>query len=287
MKKISLVITLLIFVLLNENLLSQIIRKPVSVQQDKEKIFAINYGLSFSSRYLWRGLDMANSPAFEPYGSIGFYNFDLNIHAVYGTNAAVPKNKDFLKSAIDYINFAKIELHLNYNIPTDNVGTFRLGVADYLFPLARIRYLDNKGKVQYRSIDYLDFTGGGTGSHTLEGNLMYSGPNSFPMWLFYAYNFHNDPDYSWYVEAGYKFKIATEKFQFHIGGTKGPSSWYGMIIKNGTPTKDWGAINVGIGWERVFPLSENLSLPIGFSYIYNAFTEENYVIFKATLNVGT
>lgn len=284
MRLFSIILLFITIIIFSESTYSQIVRRPEKIQKEEDNPFELNYGLKLDTRYIWRGLDLANSPAIVPFGTINYVGLNFGIIGVYALNEAVPKNKDFLLSNTIQVAYNKIELHLGYSIPS-KVGTFSTNIVDYLFPYSRIRYLDSLDHIRYKSPDYLDFQGGGTGTHNLEVNVSYEGPEVFPIRLFYAYNFLNDVDYSWYVEAGYKFRITTEHFDVFIGGTKGPSAWYGIIKSDGSPSKDYGVINAGFGWNKVFPIDNTFSLPIGFRFIYNAFNENNYVVLSLGLNI--
>ncbi len=283
MKNKSLLLFASILLIFAEPLYSQIIRKPIKIQKEQKQSFSLNVGMVFTTQYLWRGMNLANSPAFEPYGKFKFWDFELDLRGVYGMNTSIP-NK--LNADANAVNFSEVQLGLNFTLPTE-VGDFSLGLRDYIFPYLKIEYVNDQGQVAYKAATYFNFQSKGTGSHTLEANVRYDGPQKVPVWLFFASNVYNDPYNSWYLEGGSNFYISNENFMIFAGFTHGPSRWYQIMRPSiGELRSVWGAINLGLGWKKVIPLSGSVSLPVNVNYVYNAFIDNYYLVFNIGIDIG-
>ena len=56
-----------------KNTLAQEIRKPMKLTEEEQIDFQIRYGTAYSTRYMWRGLNLSKAPVFEPYASFLFH----------------------------------------------------------------------------------------------------------------------------------------------------------------------------------------------------------------------
>ncbi len=59
----------------NSGLYAQEVRKPKKITTEETSGFKLKYGTGLTTRYMWRGLDLARSPALLPYGQATFSNF--------------------------------------------------------------------------------------------------------------------------------------------------------------------------------------------------------------------
>ena len=62
---------------LNYSLFAQEVRKPQKITTEETSGFKLKYGSGLTTRYIWRGLDLARSPALLPYGAATISNFGL------------------------------------------------------------------------------------------------------------------------------------------------------------------------------------------------------------------
>ncbi len=121
---------------------AQEIRKPMKLTEEEKSDFQIRYGTAFSTRYMWRGLNLSKAPVFEPYASFLFHGLELSFYGVYGLSESEVKHSDFEKLSnpgeiyppnLDKIAFSQVISNLFYNFETE-IGTFTLGATGYYFP---------------------------------------------------------------------------------------------------------------------------------------------------------
>jgi hypothetical protein len=206
----------------------------------------VSLGADIASRYIWRGVDYGNSPSFQPGLSFTAGSFSLGTWGAYsfaGTGNV----------------FAEHDLWASYGIETES-GTISILYTDYYYPSAGLKYFDYDG------------TGG---AHVLEAGLGYAGTEGFPISLKAFYNFHNDPDKSIYLEAGYPFAVDGVQLALFAGGSAKKSAWY--------VTQGGALINVGISAKKIVAVTESFSLPLSATFIVNPELEQSYLIFGFTL----
>ena len=297
LKAITLSIVFLIIFGSVNVILAQEVRRPMKVNTLERENFEIRYGMGLSTRYMWRGLDLARSPTLEPYASILFYGFELSAYGVYGLYESAPKhplfynakhpeeyNPDFLVP----IAFGEVISNLFYSFTT-NIGTITIGATDYFFPDRLVR----KVKTDSNGVEHVNFTpslwgnweGGGNGAHTVEAMLRYEGNSSFPAWLLIGYNIYNDPDNSLFTEAGYTFHVLNNNLSLFAGGAIGGSVWYQFTVKNGVVQDGLGLTNFGFILNREMILDEGLSLDFSLLDVANFYQERNTILFKAVLRI--
>lgn len=201
----------------------------------------VNVGADLVSRYVWRGLDIANTPSLQPTLSISESGFEAGLWGAY----TLSNNT----SASD-----EIDGWLGYTIPSE-AGDFTLSVIDYCFPNAGNKLGNFKN---------------GDGAHTLEGTLTYSGPIS----LLIGYNFYNDPGNNLYFQIGYTTTLTEVGLDFFIGATPGSKEnpgYYGV--------ENFSVINIGITGSKLLKITEDFSLPIFSSFIINPSVEIAHLVF--------
>jgi hypothetical protein len=204
----------------------------------------IEIGTALMSRYIWRGVDYGNSPSVQPSLTFTAGGFSVGTWGAY----SIAGNGDEV--------FSEHDLWVGYTVLTSG-GSFSLLATDYHYPSAHLRYFD--------------YSGNGEGAHTLEAGLLYTGPDAFPVSLFAAANFHNDPDNSVYLELGYSRSINDVEIVLFAGGTPGKSDWYG------TPSA--AIINVGIGVICMIAVTDRFSVPVSASFIINPELEQSHLVF--------
>jgi hypothetical protein len=205
----------------------------------------VNVGADFVSRYVWRGLDIANSPSLQPTLSISMSNVEVGFWGAY----SLFNNK----SASD-----EIDSWIGYSLNND-LGEFSFIILDYYYPNAG-RKLSNLTN--------------GDGAHTLEGMISYSGPFS----ILLGCNFYNDPGNNIYVELGYPVENENLSLNFFIGVTPGSiknPGYYGA--------ENFSFINVGAKVAKEIKISDNYSLPVFSALVINPKAEIAHLVFGISL----
>lgn len=202
----------------------------------------VSVGADILSRYIWRGVDYGNSPSFQPSLALTIGTFKLGTWGAYSfAGTGTP--------------FAEHDLWASWDIPT-SVGTFSALYTDYYYPSAGLKYFN--------------FEGEGTGAHTMEVGIAYTGPSNVPLTVKACLNVHNDPDKSVYLELAYPVALESVGLNFFLGTSAGKSVWYG--------TQQTAVINVGITASKSVTVTESFSLPVSASFIVNPDLEQSYLI---------
>ncbi|MCF6269400.1 MAG: hypothetical protein L3J41_06810 [Melioribacteraceae bacterium] len=210
----------------------------------------VSVGADLVSRYIWRGLDFGSSPSIQPTVALTTGSFEVGVWGAYqlGRDGATMPTDE-------------IDLYLGY---TFNIGNSSLGlvVTDYYYP---------QGKFKIGDID-----GDGNGAHTIEVGAIYSGPESFPIYLSGYVNVHNDPDYSAYFEVGYSTAVQNVSLDFFIGATPGGVNAY-------YNTDSFSVTNIGIKAAKEIKINNDFSLPIFGSLILNPNQDIAYLVFGISI----
>ncbi len=294
---LTLVTTIAVLFIVPKESLAQEIRKPMKLSEEEKSDFQIRYGTAYSTRYMWRGLNLSKAPVFEPYASFLFHGVELSFYGVYGLSESEAKHPDFEKPSnpeeiypphLDKIAFSQIISNLFYNLGT-GIGTFTFGVTGYYFPdmLIKQTIVDSLGNEGINYINPLwdNWEDNRNGSHTLEANFRFSGNEDFPLWVVVAYNFYNDPDKSIFAEVGYTFRVLKNNFSLFAGGVLDASAWYQFTIKNGVLQDGTGLTNFGFILNRELKLEDWLTLDFALLDVMNFYEERNTILFKATLKI--
>jgi len=303
MKKISsvflltLVTAIAIVFIVPKKSFAQEIRKPMKLSEEQISDFQIRYGMSLSSRYMWRGLNLSKAPVFEPYASFLFHGLELSFYGVYGLSESEAKHPDFEKPSnpgaiyqphLDKIAFSQIISNLFYNFGTE-IGTFTLGVTGYYFPdmLLKQSTINSLGDTGFVYINPLwnNWEDNREGAHTVEANFRYSGNEDFPLWVVVAYNFYNDPDNSVFAEVGYTFRVLKNNLSIFAGGVLDASEWYQFTVKNGVLRDGTGLTNFGFILNRELKLENWLTLDFALIDVMNFYEERNTILFKTTFKI--
>jgi hypothetical protein len=206
----------------------------------------VKFGADIYSRYVWRGLDLGNAPAFQPsltYTTGGFSIGDWGSYAFPTTGTTYSEN----------------DLWVSYSIATEKSGAFTAVFTDYYFPSVGIPF------------GFYEPKNGSGAAHTLEGGLGYSGPESFPISLAFYSNLSNDPDNSSYIQVGYPFSVDDATITLAAGFVPSKSAYY--ITNKGN------LINLSITAAKPIVVTDKFSIPINVSYIANPELDITYLVF--------
>jgi hypothetical protein len=281
---------------LNSELSAQEVRKPTKIATEESAGFQIKYGVGLSTRYIWRGLDWAKSPALEPYGQALFSGFEISLFGIFGLFENAAKHSDFVRPEepenfspifLDKIAFNEIITNFFFRIRAD-FGTIRLGITEYYFPdglVKRVR-TDSAGieKISYPRSTWLNWDDNGEGAHTIEASLKFEGKKNFPAWFLVAINVYNDPKNSLYIETGYVFNVVRNKLTLVLGSAIGASSWYQFNFKNNEFRGDFST-HFGLSFSREIYLADWLIADFALMDVINFYEERNTILFKTTIRV--
>lgn len=206
----------------------------------------LNIGADIMSRYIFRGVDYGNSASIQPYLSYKTGSFEIGYWGAIATNSS----------------FQEIDLFAKYSI-----GNFSIILTDYFIPT-----LDgtNPASSDTRFFTFDDKTT----AHTLEGALSYNFGKDFPLtvmaaaffygndkrWGFDAEKDANEDTYfSTYVELAYAFSVSGNNMNLFLGLT--PSA--------GAFGNDFGVVNLGLKGTKAVKITDNFTLPVHSTLIYN------------------
>jgi hypothetical protein len=210
----------------------------------------VKFGTDIYSRYIWRGLDLDDAPAFQP--SLTYTIEGLSIGA-WGSYA-------FPTAGVTY---SENDLWATYSFATEKSGIFSVVVTDYYFPSAGIPFGFYKPKT------------GLSAAHTIEGGLGYSGPSSFPISIVFYTNLSNDPDNSYYFQIGHSITVSDATVTFVAGYVPSKSTYYLTDKSN--------FINLSVTASKSVTITDKFALPINVSYIANPALDRTYLVFGTSL----
>ncbi|MBI3123596.1 MAG: hypothetical protein HYZ10_04250 [Ignavibacteriales bacterium] len=214
----------------------------------------IKVGADIYSRYLWRGIDFGDAPAFQPSLSYTSGSFTVGAWGSYAFPTAGP-------------TYAENDLWASYAISTEASGSFSAIVTDYYVPSAGIPFGHFKHKVEQDGTPKF-------AAHTIEGGLTYSGPEKFPISLALYANLSNDPDNSTYIQVGYPVAVSEATVTFAAGFVPSKSAYY--LVDKGN------IINLSITASKTISVTDKFSFPINVSYISNPSQDKTYLVFGAS-----
>jgi hypothetical protein len=206
-------------------------------------------GADLVSNYVWRGVNLDNSPNIQPNLTYTFKNgVSLGAWGSYSFN----KNKTSGTTGKDY-RYQEVDLTL-----TVPVGPVSLSVVDYYIPDTTLS-----------NTKTFDFSK--TGSNTLEADLAYSAGD---LSLLAAYNFAGvDPigSHAWYGEASYKiYNNSKSGYSAKAVCGAGSKYFYGDV---GGIEKKLAIVNTGISVSKDRYTA---------SYVYNPISEKSSLVFMAS-----
>lgn len=209
----------------------------------------LKVGTDIYSRYLWRGLDFGDAPAFQPslsYTSGGFTVGAWGSYSFPTTGATYAEN----------------DLYASYSFATETSGLFTAIITDYYIPSYGIPFGYFKPKTGF------------VAAHTIEGGVTYTGPESLPISLALYANLSNDPENSTYFQVGYPITVNDATVSFAAGFVPSKSAYY--LVDKGN------IINLSITGSKTIAITEKFSIPINVSYISNPSQDKTYLVFGAS-----
>ncbi len=211
-------------------------------------------GADLVNRYVWRGLDIGQSPSLQPSLSFGYGSFEVGAWGAYqlGRDASsVPTDE--------------IDIYLTYGIDLGSTS-LEFIFTDYYFP--------NAGMKLGNFNNYDDSNG--PGGHVLEIGASFTLPESFPLTLAGYINFYNDADNSVYLYTAYPFEVKEVNLEIFLGATPGGNTlYYG--------TDKFNVINFGLTASKEIKITDDFSLPIFGSYIINPNQDIAHFVFGVSL----
>lgn len=220
----------------------------------------LDAGVTLTSRFIYRGINLGEAPQVQPRVALGVGSFEV---ALWSSHPLAPRTDESENVAVVErgANYREVNLWMRYDIDV-GIGT--------LTPYVQNHYNPNAGAI-------FDVAGGGEGAHYLQGQLMFSGNAELPVDLLVGYVFHNDPERSVYLEAGYRFAVSETDVRVFAGGVPGRSPF------NGVTTDEAAVTNVGVSADRVVRISESFGLPVGFSFVFNPYLEDAFAAVRISL----
>ena len=190
------------------------------------------------SRYIWRGTDYCNSPAFQPDLEISYGNFTIGTWGSATFNSFSVQETDL---------FASFE-----------VWKFKFSCWDYFY-----MNMDSTRN------NYFNYSGNETG-HDFSFETEFTLSEKVPLKFLIAYNFFGaDTAKSTYLELSYSLQNKVP-LEFFAGFTPNQGySWYG----NGP-----GFVNVGVGLTKECKISNDYSIPVYCKLIFNPQRENVFLV---------
>jgi hypothetical protein len=216
---------------------------------------SVGFGADVVNRYIWRGSDFGSAAAIQP--GLSYSNGGFTIGS-WGSYSLSPN-----ASGSD-----ELDLYASYAFETGS-GTFSVGVTDYYFPGAGGDFFN------YDSAE-------DGGRHTIEPNVSYSGPESFPISLYasvFAYGEFAAENSIW-LEASYPFSVQDVDLSIAIGGT--PSDEGGNFGVAGGDS-DTGITKLSVSASKSVEITDEFSLPLMASYYVNPYVAQSFFVFGISL----
>jgi hypothetical protein len=254
------------------------------VRDKKFKLpFKLNVGADLMSRYVWRGLDYGGSPSIQPTLSFSIGGFEIGY---WGAMALTN-------------NYVETDLYAKYTIKG-----FSVTLTDYYIPALATDVNDTKFTYS-KNPDIINFdTTSGSNlnrytCHSVEATLQYKGPEKFPFSILVGtYFYGNDKSpvdtvftpsgmvqsvnfknrYSTYIELGYSFAIKSFNFDVFAGATPFSGVYSTPAYEGG-----FAVVNTGITGYRSIKITENYSLPLKASVIFNPQASGFHFVFGIAL----
>ncbi len=216
-------------------------------QETKPSNCQLSIGADFATSYLWRGFELGNSPAVQPWGEFSYKGFTLG---TWGSYSFSGDNKE-------------VDLYAKYTF-----GNFSLNFVDLFFP-------------GYEGLDqnFFNFSQSSTG-HCAELGLSFNGSEKIPFSVFggiILYGTSTDPDpndstsmnYSPYFEIKYLGNLNDNPYEVFAGFTPTESTFY--------QTNGFSFINVGATAKKSIKITDNFSLPIKLTLSTNPEIKKIYL----------
>ncbi len=234
----------------------------------------ILFGADLMSRYIWRGIDFGNSPAIQPNFAFSWKGFSAGAWGSYGITQQTMQLND--TTFVNLGNYAETDFYVSYTYKWFTVMFFDFFLPNGMNPNTENNYYDLKKA---------------TTGHTIEGSLIFNGPEKFPLQLMvgtllWGADKNKDTsgvvglgeknNFSTYIEASYPFEISKLKMSLKpfVGASLKESSWYGEKA---------GVINLGFTAKKEIPITSVYALPVQFSVITNPVYKSMFLVFGISI----
>lgn len=220
----------------------------------QNRSISVTTGVDFYNRYVWRGMDIANTPSIQPSFAVACGDFELGVWGAYTLSNDMSESDE-------------IDLWLGYTHELPGGASFGLLVTDYYFPNAGVRFFNfnNHDAVKDDSIP-------DPGAHLIELGGSFSGPASFPIAIAAYINVYNEAGNNTYFQIDYPVSVNGTDLTFFCGAAGGSQEnpgYYG--------TDAFAVINLGVSASREMQVSESFSIPLTMSFILNPRAEISYL----------
>jgi hypothetical protein len=215
----------------------------------------VTTGVDFYNRYIWRGLDIANTPSIQPTLAVGWGGLELGSWGAYTLS-----NEASISDEIDF--------WLGYTKSCKSGVSFTALVTDYYYPNAGIDFFNFN---DYDAVK--DDTVPDPGAHLLELGASITGPASFPLTISGYINVYNESGNNTYFQVDYPFSANGTDLTIFCGASGGSTEnpdYYG--------TDNFAVINLGVTAVRDLNVSESLSIPLTLSLIVNPRAEISHLV---------
>ncbi len=219
----------------------------VSSAAAQEKV-ELSAGSDIVSRYVWRGLDLGKSPAFQPALSINYVGVEVGVWGSYTFNETASAANE-------------IDAWISYTIGSETFSATAI-ITDYYFP--------NSG-IKIGNFNNYDDPNG-PGAHTLEAGLSLTF-GTLPLSLAGYYNFYNDAGNNAYFQIDFPFEVQDYELNLFCGAAKGSDKnpgYYG--------TQNFDVINFGVTASRSIKISDEFSLPVFVTCGINPRIEQAFMV---------
>lgn len=224
----------------------------LSAQGEKPKNCKLAAGADLTSMYLWRGFELSNGPAIQPWGEFSFKGFTLGAWGSYNISG----------------DSKEVDVYARYDF-----GNMSLSFTD-LYTIAP----------ENPNPDYFDFNTRTTG-HVSELGLSYNGSDKIPFTamggvLLYGLawdqkvNDSTSLNYSSYFEFGYLGQLKDYSYNVFAGFTPTESYFYG--------TRDFSFINVGINISKEIKVTESFAIPATLTLSTNPDSKKVFMAFMVS-----
>ncbi len=224
-----------------------------AAQETSQKNYKLSVGADLASSYLWRGFELGNGPAIQPWGEYSYKGFTLGAWSSYEFTG----------------EFKEVDLYGKYTYKD-----FSLLYVDLFFP-------GYEGLNQ----DFFNFNNTTTG-HSAELGLSFNGNENIPFSVYggiMLYGVASDPDpndsirvnHSPYLEVKYLGNVKDYSYNVFVGLTPFQSTLYN--------TDGFGVINLGVSAQKTVKVTETFSVPMKLTIATNPVIGKIYVNFIISL----
>ena len=220
-----------------------------------ENEVTVSTSVDFYNRYVWRGLDIANTPSIQPTLAVAYSGLEIGAWGAYTLSNEMSESDE-------------IDFWIGYTQGFKCGASVTALITDYYYPNAGIDFFNFNDYDATTDEDEPD-----PGAHLLEFGISVSGPESFPITISGYINFHNEEGNNTYFQIDYPVTISATDLNFFCGFTGGSEDnpdYYG--------TDEFAFINIGVSAAREIKVSESFSIPLTVSFIVNPDAEISYLL---------